>query len=242
MAVLVATLGLACTGSGSDGSGGAESSTSAPAGEHARSLDQAVLTPEGTDDYRLRTRAGGVRVSAPPTNQGENLRMVFWRRGSARQRDAESCATWQSERGEFVQQGAALRIVETPDGAVRAVTVSRDVFRNAPPADDRWWFNFHVWDSRDTPAFHLLGQVELPRLRRGDHAVPLPWYFCARTKGRTLAFKVWRPDEEEPEYGDPASSGSVEIPEGWVVPGYTGLYAAHLWAGDEALFTDLVTR
>jgi hypothetical protein len=201
-----------------------------------------VLTPEGTDDYRLRPTADGVLARAPRTNRGENFRMVFWRRGSRPRLDAESCATWQSDRGDFAQQGAALRIVETPDGAVRAVTVSRDVYPDHPPADDQWWFNFHVWDSRDDPAYHLLAQVEIPRLRRGDHAAPLPWHFCARTRGRTLAFKVWRAGEQEPDYGEPGYGGSAQIPDGWVVPGHTGWYVAHLWAGDWARFTDLATR
>ncbi len=197
----------------------------------------AVLTPEGTDGYNFDAEANTVTVSAPPQNQGGNLRAVFWKSDAAVERDATTCATWASESSDRLQQGAALRISPRRDGSVRAITLTKNVYPYGS-----WIFNVHVWDSasgrmQGLASISLESALSIP----GSPPImqPLPWRVCARVQGSTLRFKAWRLAEREPAWGDRRSGGSVKLPSDAPSSGYSGWYAGHLRAGMTATYADL---
>ncbi len=199
----------------------------------------AVLTPDGTDGYRFDSGADSVTVSAPDTNSNSNLRTVFWRSDAPAERDATSCATWASESSDLLQQGAALRISEGPNGSVRAITLTKNVYPYGS-----WIFNVHVWDSaigrmQGIASISLQSALSIPG--RPPVPQPLPWRVCARTLGPTLVFKAWRLAEPEPAWGDRRFGGSVALPRTAPTEGHTGWYAGHLHAGMTATFSDLST-
>src|SRR4051812_23634933 len=210
--------------------GGAQSAP--PAG-----LRAVVLTPDGTDGYVLADGPDRVTASAEPANTGGNLRLVFWPGDARLQADETSCATWSDATSDLVQQGAALRITAAPGGAVRAITVTKNVFVHT-----FWMFNVHVWDGE-----HLLGReiasFDLGSVFRVSDGVaaaqPLPWRLCARTRAGRVEFKVWRLAEVEPAWGDPAHGGSVALPADAPPAGAAGWFVGHLRPGMSATFTDL---
>lgn len=199
----------------------------------------AVLTPDGTDSYVFDAQRDSVAVSASETNTSGNLRTVFWPSNASVQRDATTCATWNTESSDTLQQGAALRISVGPDGSVRAVTVTKNVYPYGS-----WIFNVHVWGG--TEPMQRLISVDLGATlsRAGGAPIPkpLPWRVCARTEGRTFRFKAWPLAEPEPPWGDLRSGGSVVLPENAPTEGFPGWYAGHLGAGMTASFTDLRTE
>jgi hypothetical protein len=199
----------------------------------------AVLTPDGTDSYVFDARRDSVRVSANATNTSGNLRTVFWSSDASVQRDATTCATWNTESSDKLQQGAALRISEDANGAVRAITVTKNVFPYGS-----WIFNVHVW-SGTGPMQRLISVdlgATLSRASSPPVPKPLPWRVCARTEGSTFRFKAWPLVDAEPRWGDPRSGGSVVLPENAPTEGYPGWYAGHLSEGMTATFTDLRTE
>jgi hypothetical protein len=200
-------------------------------------LRAAVLTPDGTDGYVLQDGPDRVTATAPAGNEHGNLRLVFWPSDARLESDATSCATWSDATSDLVQQGAALRIDTDPGGAVRAITVTKNVYVHS-----FWIFNIHVWDGsallgREIASFDL-GAV----FRFSDDlyvARPLPWRLCARTRAGRVEFKVWRLAEIEPEWGDPTHGGSVAIPADAPASGAAGWFIGHLRPGMSATFTDL---
>ena len=197
----------------------------------------AVLTPDGTDGYNFDAEANTVTVSAPSRNQSGNLRTVFWKSDAAVERNATSCATWANESSDRLQEGAALRIAPRPDGSVRAITLTKNVYLYGS-----WIFNVHVWDSatghmQSLASFSLEPALSIPG--NPPTMQPLPWRVCARVEGSTLRFKAWRLAEREPGWGDRRSGGSVKLPSDAPSSGYTGWYAGHLGAGMTVTYTDL---
>jgi hypothetical protein len=197
---------------------------------------QAVLTEDGPGRYRF-VSAPANTVAASVDSAGGNLRQVFWPADNPVVPDSESCAIWGAETGPLVQQGAALRIVQQ-GSRIRAVTVTKNVFYGAT-----WIFNFHVWDTAQSPAFTLLGATNLhATLVRAGVVTPLPWHFCARVIGSKLEFKVWPVVEPlEPAWGDLSHGGSVILPAGWSQPGKAGWFVGHIQSNNLAVFTDLAT-
>ncbi|MCU1499665.1 MAG: hypothetical protein JWM47_3618 [Acidimicrobiales bacterium] len=195
----------------------------------------AVLTPDRSDRYAFRATARGVQVTAPRTNSGQNLRVVFWRPGSPVGATSQTCATWSSQAADGVQQGAALRIRVSP-GRVRAITVTKNIWQHAT-----WGFNFHTWDSDRPQPWQHFGGVEVENLRSGRQVKPLPWRFCARIRDRSVEVKVWPTDRAEPAWGDPAWGGSKVLPAGWEAPGVTGWFIGHLPPGGTATLDNLAT-
>jgi hypothetical protein len=197
---------------------------------------QAVLTEDGPGRYRF-VSAPANTVAASVDSAGGNLRQVFWPADNPVVPDSESCAIWGAETGPLVQQGAALRIVEE-GSRIRAVTVTKNVFYGAT-----WIFNFHVWDTAQSPAFTPVGATNLAAtLVHAGVVTPLPWRFCARVIGAKLEFKVWPAAEPlEPAWGDPAHGGSVILPAGWARPGKAGWFVGHIQPNNLAVFTDLAT-
>ena len=93
------------------------------------SSNQAVLTPDGPSSYRFVTAPAntaaavdrpGRRQRPPGLLAGANPVLP----------DTESCAVWGGQTGDYVQQGAALRIRQE-GSRVRAITVTKNVFFNA---------------------------------------------------------------------------------------------------------------
>ncbi|MGZ6975486.1 MAG: hypothetical protein ACXVKQ_16200 [Acidimicrobiia bacterium] len=199
--------------------------------------DRAVLTADGPDEYRFVSVPANTVVGALDNSGGGNLREAFWPGSNPIVPDSESCAIWGAQTGPIVQQGAALRI--TQDGSrTRAITVTKNIFYNAT-----WIFNFHVWDSSQSPAFTIFGATDLSaELVHAGVVTPLPWHFCARVIGSKVEFKVWPVAEPiEPAWGDPTHGGSATLPAGWSAPGKAGWFIGHLQPGDTAVFTDLAT-
>jgi hypothetical protein len=197
---------------------------------------QAVLTEDGPGRLRFVSAPANTAV-ASIDSAGGNLRQVFWPADNPVVPDSESCAIWGAETGPLVQQGAALRI--TQDGSrIRAITVTKNIFYGAT-----WIFNFHVWDTAQTPAFTPIAATDLyATLVHAGVVTPLPWHFCARVIGNKLEFKVWPVAELlEPAWGDPTHGGSVLLPAGWSNPGKAGWFIGHLRSPDLAVFTDLAT-
>jgi hypothetical protein len=200
------------------------------------SIDKAVLTADGNDNYVFTSTPANMAVSAPDTNGSSNLRELFWPDDSPAVADSQSCATWSAATNPVLQQGAALRIVQS-GSHVRAITVTKNIFGGAS-----YIFNFHVWDNTQSPAFTQFGATNLQSLLvQNGVLVPLPWHFCARVIGSTVEFKVWTGSESEPAWGDASHGGQATLPAGWSAPGETGWYIGHLHPKDSATFTDLAT-
>ncbi len=195
----------------------------------------ALLTPDGDDGYGFTSSSTGLHVAALGTNDGTNLRALFWPSGSPVVADAQSCAIWTSQSGPVVQQGAALRIRRST-GRLRAVTVTKNIVYGIS-----WVFNFHTWDTDRAQPFQQFGSVEIPGVRHRTSDADLPWNVCARTMGRTIELKVWTDEMAEPRWGDPTWGGSATIPLGWETAGTTGWFAGHLSPGEHARFDRLRT-
>lgn len=194
-------------------------------------LQRGVLT----GNYGLDSSADSVSVRAG--DAGSNHREVFWSPQQPRL-DGEVCATWASESAPTAQQGLALRIVQA-DGRTRAVTITKNVIFGAT-----WAINAHVWDSGLDQPFQAIGQWDLvATLTEAGRTRPLPWRACARTIGATLSFRLWVLGvHAEPTWDTPGHTGSATIPAAWNVPGQFGLYAGHLPAGGEMVYTDVSVR
>jgi hypothetical protein len=196
-----------------------------------------VLTPDGADRYVFTAAGSTATVAAPTTNQDGNLRAVFWPTGSPAVADSLACATWTSQHGIDVQQGAALRLRSLPGGRFRAVTVTKNILWGAS-----WNFNVHVWDTAANPSFTKVGDFDMSRaLRPGGHFLPFPWHVCVRAMGATVELKVWTGAGAEPAWGDAVHTASLQLPPGWTGAGTTGWYLGHLAPGDSARFDDLRT-
>jgi hypothetical protein len=199
------------------------------------SSNQAVLSPDGPNDYQFVSAPANTAV-ASLDNAGGNLRQIFWPADNPVVPDSESCAVWGAQTGTLVQQGAALRITQN-GSQVRAVTVTKNIWLGAT-----WIFNFHVWDSTQSPPFTQIGQTDLSAtLVHAGITTPLPWHFCARVIGDQLEFRVWTAADLEPAWGDPTHGGSATVPAGWLNPGRAGWFVGHLQPGNTAVFTDLAT-
>jgi hypothetical protein len=195
----------------------------------------AHITRTGTTNtYSL---TGSAHVSAPATNRepnAGNLRGAWWPAGQAETTDSESCATWVSQNGNIVQQGAALRVVQPPGAeSAKAVTVVKNVL------GWRWYFDVFVWEGGN--ATGIQGFDLSSTFIRGGRLAPLPWHLCARATGSQVTFIAWPDPDPKPAWGDPARGGTVTLPSGWVYPGHTGWYIGHLNPGDDAWFSDLQT-
>ena len=191
-------------------------------------LQRQVLTTDGPM-YIVTRGPGSILVRA---RKGDgNEREVYWYSSALETTQGTSCAQW--NRGEGIdQQGAAFRI-STTHGDTRTITVTRNVVFGQFSV-----FNFHIWNTSTTPAFHLFGQVVLTHyLGTGQAAYPLN--FCARIVRRLVQFVIWRPGQPQPEWGSVSQGGSALLPAGAPDQGYTGWFAGHVVAGTSTKFTDV---
>jgi hypothetical protein len=199
--------------------------------------NQAVLTADGSGTYRFTSLPANTAVTSLDSGTGGNLREAFWPADNPIVPDSESCAIWGAQTGTLSQQGAALRIVQN-GSRVRAITVTKNIFYNAT-----WIFNFHVWDSSQSPAFTSFGSKDLSALLvHAGVVTPLPWHFCARVIGSKVEFKVWPVAEPlEPAWGDPTHGGSATLPAGWGASGKAGWFIGHVQPNEAAVFNNLAT-
>lgn len=242
---LGAALGLvASTAVGAAAEPGAQ--TPEPA-ERSRTVVSADLTTDGFDHYRFAyaddtgpdagpAEGGGtVLVTTPSTNNGGNLRSVWWFEGERPTVDEESCATWSEYSGPIVQAGVALR-VRRVGSYTQAITVTNNIMWGA-----RNGWNVHLW--KGGTHGELIGQAVLSHSFGSSVFTqpPLPWRLCARVVGTTLQFKAWSlaTHAEEPAWTDPGFGTSFVLPRGWVYPGYAGWYVGHLRPGDAAGYRSL---
>lgn len=185
-----------------------------------------VITPDGTDRYTIeRLEAGGVRVVAPRSNTGENLRQIVTG-GAASSVDQEACMTWQGPNGRSTQPGLALRSAIEGD-RTSALTISNNVYGGM-----RWSWNVHLADSRGEKTMSGLGLAPFP-----GFTDPFPWYLCARAVGSTLTIITWTDARPRPTWDGPEAH-RVELPASMVRPGFPGLYIGHLLPGEAITFGD----
>jgi hypothetical protein len=189
------------------------------------------LTPQGADRYVYRASSDGLVVTAPRSNQGGNLRAVWWSSPGQASVDQQACVTWTDFDGPLVQAGVALR-VRTTEGHVEAVTVTNNVWSGA-----RSGWNVHVWRG-DLESSGLVGQVFLPdAFGTSVFQPPLPWRICARVTDRLFEFKAWAMAvDEEPRWGDPTHGASMVLPDDTVHAGRAGWYVGHLRGGETTEF------
>ena len=190
----------------------------------------APLTPDGDDQYLYEPGRGSMVVRAPATNEGGNLRDVWWPMNATATVDHESCATWTEFGGPIAQAGVALR-VRRQGGAVQAITVTNNIWWGA-----RSGWNVHAWPADGGPTL-VVGQRLL--------GIPsLPWRLCARAVGSMVDFKVWSLADggSEPAWGDPVFGASFELLPEWVYVGQPGWYTGHLRRGEALSFDSLRAR
>jgi hypothetical protein len=212
---------------------GALSSQELPVGSR---LTTRVLTPDGSDRLDVSLTNGVIRMSAPATNTGSNLREVFWPTGQPSFRDGQVCATWQYESTRSVQEGIALRIVTGLDSRVMSLTVDKNVW-----AGVSWVLWVVGWDTATPEVFTGIANKDVSAVvaPSGDYE-PLPWRVCARVIGSALTFKIWVPAREgEPSWTDPTHTGTATIPAKWTVPGKFGWYVGHVPPAGSARYGNL---
>ncbi len=201
-------------------------------GDQPDALNSAALTSSGADVNEVSLQRGVLSFHARPTNTGSDLRMVVWPARVKPVADEISCARWTKRNGSIVQLGGALRIRPDHD-RLRAITVTQNVF-GYPSV-----FNVHVWDTAKAKPLRTVGRLDFgAELER--HGV-VPSYFCLRAVGDRVDVKMWATGEPEPSWTDSRRVRTTMLPPGWEAPGFTGWYAGHLRAGDEAGMRDLVT-
>ena len=188
------------------------------------------VSRDGSDRYLLRVGVGALRVDAPRTNhattQGSATRTVIWPPSTRAVTDQQSCSTWKDARGDWAQQGIALR-VRIDGSRFRTIVVAENIYYGA-----NWQMNVYTWDSGRSPYFKTHGAVSLRGpFASGNRPRPLPWKVCARVEGRVVTVKGWRGDEAEPGWTNPDHTGKVTLPAEWVFAGKAGWYTGHIPPG-----------
>jgi hypothetical protein len=202
-------------------------------------LVQRIVTPDGSDvPYIFKERTNNVKITAPSTNTGGNLREFFWPANSPDAQDSTSCAKWSSQTDALTQQGIAARIIDTPAGT-RGVTVTKNIFYYAS-----WVFNVHVWDtSRPGEPYTQIASFDMSEVvgNFDTGMQPFPWSVCTRVVGQNLQLKVWLSSSPQPSWNDSKHVRSTTMPIEWVQPGKTGWYIGHVKPGQIAEFQNLQT-
>jgi hypothetical protein len=193
-----------------------------------------TLTRDGADTYQLDAANGTLTTRAAATNSGSNSRGVFWPVAQVPIAKQQTCATFAARSGRVVQLGLALRIKQTKAGAVRAITVTSNVYLSNPVTGyGTWRFNVHTWNTKRNPPFQQVGSFDLKDVFSSqDTALPYPWRLCARVQGRLLMFEAWRPGEPTPAWTSTTNGGSMKLPLGTGYAGQAGWYIGHLYAND----------
>lgn len=191
-------------------------------------VDRVLLSGDGADDYRVEVPGDQLVVTAPPTNQSGNLRVIYVPQQQPESVDQMTCATWSGQHGGSVQEGIAVRVHEGGDGTGQAITVTKNIW-----AFSSWVLNVHLWTGGVRWARQQAAQLDFkPAVVRDGAVKYLPWRVCTRVMGLVMQVKLWLADQAEPSWQDPQYVRSVDLPLGWANPGRPGWYAGHLEPGD----------
>ena len=185
-------------------------------------------SPDGTPYTYSAPASGTVLVSASALTDGNHREFFFSPIGTTHG-DSSACETVHASTR--TQPGIAFRITDTKNGTT-AVTVSENVFGTTGYND----FNVHIWNTSQSPAFSLVGQVRITAIPSSPQ--PDPLNLCARVTGDIVQFVVWT-SGTKPAWGDPARGGSVTLPGNAPTSGYTGFFAGHIPAGTSATYDNL---
>jgi hypothetical protein len=132
------------------------------------------------------------------------------------------------------QPGIAFRIADNHN-VITAVTLTENIF-GTPSLSAYNDFNIHMWDTSQSPAFRLVGQVTIKAIPSSPQ--PEPLNLCAEITEDVLQFVAWT-SGPQPAWGDPTWGGSVTLPSNAPTSGHTGFFAGHLPAGTSASYTNL---
>ena len=231
----IATLAISVTVPAVASAAGAHAAAAAP------TYQAATLTPYHSDTIKMTAAAGNVYLAAPSTSSTSSyFREVLWSGGSAMSLNQQSCATWVGESDPNLQEGVALRIVQTPAG-IRAITVTKNVIYGV-----RWIFNVHTWDTTNAAQpYTQVAQFDMSKIILNDVSRMrfLPWTVCLRAVGATVTFKIWFPlVMSEPTWTDPNYTRVTTVPAPYGVPGLAGWYVGHVPANAYTQYTNLTTR
>jgi hypothetical protein len=173
-------------------------------------------------------------VTAPKSSAGDN-REFFWAKAGRSESDQTVCASFATGQGAD-QQGIVLRLRSLPDGKIRAITVTRNIWQGVFDV-----FNFHVWNTEADPSspFTQFGSVVVSELPIRPAIYPLN--MCARTVAATdiVQFVVWTRGQKEPRWGSMARGGEARIPDDAPSAGQGGWFAGHLIPGSSMTYRRL---
>lgn len=192
--------------------------------------DLGVVTFDHSDTYAIRPEPrSSVRVAAPGSNTGGNLRMVGVDHTAPFATDQTACATWSGSAASTVQPGVAVRASVTATGT-RAITMTNNVMFGA-----RWIWNLHLADSgaanpmAGVTAFDYSNIFGATPSGAGSR---MAVGFCLRVAGTTVTSKVWPLSSPEPSWSDPTFVRRADVGPELVFPGRTGWYMGHLAPGE----------
>ena len=194
----------------------------------------ATVTPvsSGGATYTYSSPSSGlVEVSASSLTSGNDREFFYSTTGTA-DADSSACETFSGTPP--AQPGIAFRIADTHN-VITAVTVTENIFGTSSLSayND---FNVHVWDTSQSPAFRLVGQVTIKAIPASPQ--PEPLNLCAEITGDALQFVAWT-SGPQPPWGDPTWGGSVTLPSNAPTSGHTGFFAGHLPVGTSASYSNL---
>ena len=187
---------------------------------------QVRVTPDGSAYVYSVPAPGTVVVSAPSTS-GLNNREFIWSSESPVEANDTACATFDTGLG---QPGIALRINGL--NPTHGITVTENY---------TFWaynvFNFHVWDTSQSPAHTAFGQTTISALPPQPPTDPLS--MCARVVGNVVQFVVWVAGMQRPPWGDPTWGGQAVLPIAAPAVGQTGFYVGHIAPGTSMMYSNL---
>ena len=189
------------------------------------------LPPEGTP-YTYGAPAPGTVVVSASSLTSSNHREFFYSPTGTTHADSSACETVSGNTP--AQPGIAFRITDK-DNRTTAVTVSENVFGTSGYND----FNVHTWDTSQSPAYNLVGQVRINAIPASMQ--PDPLNLCAEIIGDVVQLVVWT-SGTQPAWGDPTWGRSVTLPSNAPTSGYTGFFAGHIPAGTSATYTNLTVN
>jgi hypothetical protein len=222
----VLAISLADCSTGPAATGGGVSSSSS-------STCTARVTPD-CSAYTYSNPSPGTEVVTAPKSSASNNREFFWDKAGRSESDQTVCASFATGQGSD-QQGIVLRLMSLPDGKVRAITVTRNIWLGAFDV-----FNFHVWNTEADPSspFTQFGSAVVSELPIRPAVYPLN--MCARTVAATdvVQFVIWTRGQKEPKWGS-AAGGEARIPGAAPAAGRGGWFAGHLIPGSSMTYRRL---
>ncbi len=194
----------------------------------------ARVTPD-CSGYSYSNPSPGAVVVTAPKGSGGNNREFFWSQEQRSEPDLTVCATFATGQGND-QQGIVLRLRMHPNGAVSAITVTRNVWLGIYDV-----FNFHVWSttSGSSSSFRQFGSAVVTELPTRPAVYPLN--MCARTvqADRVVEFVVWTNGEKKPGWGSLTQAGEAKIPDDAPSSGCGGWFAGHVAPGTSMTYSKL---